>query len=103
MTVEEQARAFLAMTLCGALLGVVYDALGLLRRGRLMTAAADLLFGVMAAAAVITAALMLCCDAYRYYTLLGVCAGFATYQCSIGTFVRFLKGRAKNLSNNAKN
>ena len=56
MTVTDQARAFLAMALCGALLGAVYDALGALRRGRLLTAAADLLFGVLAAvlAALIT-------------------------------------------------
>ena len=46
MTVTDQARAFLAMALCGALLGAVYDALGALRRGRLLAAAADLLFGV---------------------------------------------------------
>ena len=48
MTVTDQARAFLAMALCGALLGAVCDALGALRRGRLLTAAADLLFGVLA-------------------------------------------------------
>ena len=103
MTVTDQARAFLAMALCGALLGAVYDALGALRRGRLLTAAADLLFGVLAAAAVIAAALALRCDAYRLYTLLGVGTGFALYQCSIGTTVRFLKGRFRKLSEKAKN
>ena len=103
MTVTDQARAFLAMALCGALLGAVYDALGALRRGRLLTAAADLLFGVLAAAAVIAAALALRCDAYRIYTLLGVGTGFALYQCSIGTTVRFLKGRFRKLSEKAKN
>ena len=102
MTVTDQARAFLAMALCGALLGAVYDALGALRRGRLLAAAADLLFGVLAAAAVIAAALALRCDAYRLYTLLGVGAGFVLYQCSIGTTVRFLKGRFKKLSEKAK-
>ena len=102
MTVTDQARAFLAMALCGALLGAVYDALGALRRGRLLAAAADLLFGVLAAAAVIAAALVLRCDAYRLYTLLGVGAGFALYQCSIGTTVRFLKGRFRKLSEKAK-
>lgn len=102
MTVMDQARAFLAMALCGALLGAVYDALGALRRGRLLTAAADLLFGVLAAAAVIAAALALRCGAYRLYTLLGVGAGFALYQCSIGTTVRFLKGRFRKLSEKAK-
>lgn len=103
MTVTDQARAFLAMALCGALLGAVYDALGVLRRGRLLAAAADLLFGVLAAAAVIAAALALRCDAYRIYTLLGVGTGFALYQCSIGTTVRFLKGRFRKLSEKAKN
>ena len=102
MTVMDQARAFLAMALCGALLGAVYDALGALRRGRLLTAAADLLFGVLAAAAVIAAALALRCGAYRLYTLLGVVTGFALYQCSIGTTVRFLKGRFRKLSEKAK-
>ena len=95
--------ALFAVHLCGALLGAVYDALGALRRGRLLTAAADLLFGVLAAAAVIAAALVLRCDAYRLYTLLGVGAGFALYQCSIGTTVRFLKGRFRKLSEKEKN
>ena len=102
MTVMDQARAFLAMALCGALLGAVYDALGALRRGRLLTAAADLLFGVLAAAAVIAAALVLRCDAYRLYTLLGVDAGFALYQCSIGTTVRFLKGEIQKVVRKSK-
>ena len=103
MTVTDQARAFRAMALCGALLGAVYDTLGALRRGRLLAAAADLLFGVLAAASVIAAALTLRCDAYRLYTLLGVGTGFALYQCSIGTTVRFLKGRFRKLSEKAKN
>lgn len=102
MTVGEQARAFLAMALCGALLGAVYDVLGVLRHGRLLTAAADLLFGLLAALGVIAAALALRCDAYRLYTLLGVCAGFGLYQCSIGTFVRFLKGKIRNMANREK-
>lgn len=103
MTVDEQARAFLAMALCGALLGAVYDALGVLRRGRLLTAAADLLFGVLAAAGVIATALTLRCEAFRLYTLLGAGTGFALYQCSIGTAVRFLKGKFKKMSEKVKN
>ena len=51
----------------------------------------------------IAAALTLRCDAYRLYTLLGVGTGFALYQCSIGTTVRFLKGRFRKLSEKAKN
>ena len=57
----------------------------------------------ISALAVIAAALALRCDAYRLYTLLGVGAGFALYQCSIGTTVRFLKGRFRKLSEKAKN
>ena len=102
MTVGEQARAFLAMALCGALLGAVHDVLGVLRHGRLLTAAADLLFGLLAAAGVIAAALTLRCDAFRLYTLVGVGAGFALYQGSIGTIVRYLKGRFRKLSEKAK-
>ncbi len=102
MTVAEQARAFLAMALCGALLGAVYDVLGVLRCGKLLTAAADLLFGVLTAGAVIAAALALRCDAYRLYTLLGVSTGFALYQYSLGTGVRFLKGKLKGLSEKVK-
>lgn len=102
MTVEEQARAFLAMALCGAMLGAVYDVLGVLRRGKLLTAAADLLFGVLAALGVIATALTLRCEAYRSYTLLGAAAGFALYQGSIGTIVRFLKEKFKELSKKAK-
>ena len=49
------------------------------------------------------AALALRCGAYRLYTLLGVGTGFALYQCSIGTTVRFLKGRFRKLSEKAKN
>lgn len=103
MTVIEQARAFLAMALCGALAGAVHDMLGVLRRGRLLTAVADLLLGVLTALAVIAAALALCCEAFRLYTLLGVCAGFALYACSLGTIVRFLRGKVRRLSNHAKN
>lgn len=103
MTVGEQARAFLTMALCGALLGAVYDTMGVLRRGKLLTAAADLLFGPLAALGVIATALVLSCDAYRLYTLLGVCAGFALYHCSIGTIVRFLKGKIRRLAKKEKN
>lgn len=103
MTVAEQARAFLAMGLCGALLGAAYDALGLLRRGRFLTSAADLLFGLLAPLGVIATALALTCDAYRLYTLLGVCAGFALYQGSIGTIVRFLKGKIRRVAKKEKN
>lgn len=103
MTVPEQARAFLAMALCGALLGAAYDALGVLRRGALLTGAADLLFGVLGAGMVIAAALVLLCEACRLYTLLGVAAGFALYQSSVGTLVRFLAKKARGLTKQTKN
>lgn len=103
MTVGEQARAFLAMALCGALLGALYDALGVFRRGRFLTALADLLFGPAAALGVIATALFLRCDAYRLYTLLGAAAGFALYQGTIGTIVRFLKRRIVKPAKKEKN
>ena len=103
MTVAEQGRAFLAMALCGMLLGALYDALGMLRRGRLLTAAADLLFGPLAALGVIAAALVLRCDAFRLYTLLGVAAGFALYQLTIGALARLLGRKFANLSNDVRN
>lgn len=52
MSPAEQARAFLAMALCGVLCGAAHDALAALRCmtgvGRRMTAAADVLLGVFA-------------------------------------------------------
>lgn len=102
MTLQEQGRAFLVMALCGALLGTAYDMLGVLRRGKLLTAAADLAFGPLAALGVIAAALYLRCEAFRLYTLLGVAVGLTIYFCSIGTFVRFIGAKMKNMSNYLK-
>lgn len=103
MTVQEQGRAFLMMALCGVLLGAAYDMLGLLRRGRLLTAAADLAFGPLAALGVIGAALYLQCEAFRLYTLLGVAAGWTIYFCTIGTIVRLIGAKLKNISGNLRN
>lgn len=103
MTVQEQGRAFLAMMLCGVLLGAAYDMLGLLRRGRLLTAAADLAFGPLAALGVICAALYLQCEAFRLYTLLGAAVGFTIYFCTIGTFVRFVGAKMKDVCGNLRN
>lgn len=97
MTVGEQVRALLAMALCGALLGCAYEVMGLLRRGPVTTAAADVLFGLLAAAAVIATALAIRCEAFRLYTLLGTVGGFGLYEGTIGTAVRALKAHTVSL------
>jgi len=92
MTPEEQARVFLAMVLCGAALGAVYDALLLLRRwllrGRAWRSALDVLFGLLCAAGVIVAALRLRTEAFRWYVLLGTAAGMGLEQISLGVLLR---------------
>lgn len=90
MTVAEQARAFAAMLLCGACTGAAHDALAVFRKNRFGAAGADLLLGLFLAAAVIGAGMLLGCDPFRLYTLLGVCLGFAIYMLSLGTIVRVL-------------
>ena len=91
MTVSDQARVFAAMMLCGACAGAMHDALALLRKNVFCTAAADLVLGLFLAAAVIGAGLLLGCDPFRLYTLLGVSLGFAIYMLSLGTIVRVLR------------
>lgn len=103
MTVAEQARAFLAMALCGAALGAADDVLALFRRGAALTALADIGLGLLAAAGVIAAALVLQCEAFRLYVLLGVACGFALYRASLGTIVRFLAKRIGKLSKKVAN
>ena len=98
MTPAEQARAFLAMALCGGLLGAAYDLLGIVRRGPWRTALADVAFGLCTALGVIATALVLRCEAFRLYVLLGVLAGFGLYTCSWGIFVRFLTKRVGGLA-----
>lgn len=90
MTVADQLRAFAAMMLCGACTGAAYDLLALFRRNALCTAAADLLLGLILSAAVIGAGILLGCDPFRLYTLLGVGLGYAAYMLSLGTIVRIL-------------
>lgn len=87
MMVFEQAQVFGAMVVCGAVLGGVYDALGLLRRGAAVHAC-DLLFGVLAAAGMIGAALWLRADAFRLYAFAGVLTGFGLYMLTIGMMIR---------------
>lgn len=102
MSPAEQARTLLAMALCGAALGVVYDALRLLGRvlpgGRITEGALDLCFGVVCAAGIAAAALRLQVEAFRWYTLLGALLGMALYRASLGAALRralFLGGRLR--------
>ena len=101
MTVWEQARIFAAMALCGASVGVAHDVLSMMRRGRALTACADILLGVLMAAGVIGTALVLQCDAFRLYVFLGVAAGWLLYAASLGTIVRILTERVGKLSKKA--
>ena len=103
MTVAEQTRVFLAMSLCGACIGAAHDLLAVIRRGTLLTAAADMLLGLVAAAGVIGASLLLCCDAFRLHTLLAVVIGWSIYALSLGTFVCILTGFFIGLSKKVKN
>lgn len=96
--VWEQARVLAVMTLCGACMGAVNDMLGVLRRGCVMTACMDLLLGVVLGAMVISAALVLQCDAFRIHIFAGVALGWGIYVCSLGTFVRILKEGVIELS-----
>lgn len=96
MSVWNQGRVFAAMMLCGAALGLMYDVLAFCRRGRMMTAIADLLLAPLGAGVVIAAALLLRCEAFRLFVLMGMAFGWMIYALSLGTIVRFLiKGLAK--------
>jgi len=103
MTVAEQVRVFLAMALCGACVGAAHDLLGVLRRGMLLTAAADMMLGLIGAVCVIGAALLLRCEPFRLHTLLGVIVGWAIYASSLGTIVRILIKTLIRLSKKATN
>lgn len=103
MTVAEQARAFAAMVLCGAATGLLHDLLALLRRNPYFTAAADLLLGIGCALEVIAAGLLLSCDPFRMYTILGVGTGWAVYHASVGICVRILMSFFIELSKNVGN
>lgn len=103
MSPYDQARVFLAMMLCGAGLGAAYDLLSLLRQGRMLTVLADLLLGLLCAAGVVGAALLLRCDPFRLYMFAGVMLGFAIYMLSLGTIVRILKKSFIKLSKKVAN
>ncbi|MGN0995639.1 MAG: spore cortex biosynthesis protein YabQ [Candidatus Ventricola sp.] len=95
MTVADQARVFLAMALCGVLLGAAYDALAPLRKGPL-TVAADLLFGALCALGMIAVALRMEAEPLRLYAFAGVLAGGALYLATIGTIVRKMSEYVRN-------
>lgn len=98
MTVTEQAQLFWAMMICGAALGAVYDGLGglrlLLGGGAVSAAAADILFGLLCAGAMIAAGLQLQQDPFRLYAFAGAAAGFAVYMTTLGTIVRYLRRKS---------
>ena len=93
MTVPaQQLRVFLAMALCGAALGMAYDALGWVRKILLRKEASgalgDLLFGALCAGCIIFMALHLRTDAFRGYTLLGAGLGMGVYAITLGRILR---------------
>lgn len=102
MTVAQQGRMFAAALLCGICIGMANDLLGVLRRGFLMTAAADLLLGAAAAACITGAGLRHGCSSFRLHVFLGAAAGWALYSVIIGMNVRFLRRKCLSLSKKVK-
>lgn len=102
MTVADQARVFLAMTLCGAALGALYDVLSPLRRG-VLTGAADLLFGALCALGMVLAALIMEAEPFRLYAFAGALLGGALYAASIGTIVRKVSGAVRKRRKKRRN
>ena len=94
MTALEQARAFAAMAVCGALGGAVFDAGMLFRRaahaGRLAVSVMDILFGVAMSMAVTMTALHLRIEPFRLYVLLAVGLGLALWRVSVGAGIRHM-------------
>ena len=99
MTVQQQAHVFGVMLLCGACIGLTHDLLAVCRRSAATAGAADLLLGLLAAAAMIGAGLALRCDPFRLYAFAGVAAGWTIYAASLGRIVRFLMRKFMRLSN----
>lgn len=96
MTVAEQGRVFLAMTLVGAGLGCLLQALMMLcravRAGALLRGAAELLFGPCCAAGIIGGALKMQTEAFRWYVFAGVLAGMLIYGATLGALVGWFAG-----------
>ena len=79
-------------------MGAAFDLLGMLCRHAWMRNAGDLFLGVFGAAGVIAAALVLRCEAFRMYTLLGVASGWVIYAVTLGWIVRILRRKFMKLS-----
>ena len=94
MTVAEQARVFLAMALCGAACGALYDALAALRfvlhAGPVLTGLLDLIYGPVCALGMIAVGLALQAEAFRLFAFAAVALGMTLYACTIGTSVRIV-------------
>lgn len=94
MTVGEQAVVFAAMTAGGAALGMLYDALALVRRalcaGSVVTGMLDAGYGLCCGAGVAILALCLRAEAFRLYVFLGTALGWVLYMGIIGIPLRIL-------------
>lgn len=103
MTTGDQARALLAMIICGAGAGAVHDLFFMIRRGMLLTMLADFLLGLFLAASVAAAGMMLACDPFRLYAFVGVIMGWMIYALTLGTIVRILTQTIGKLSKKVTN
>ena len=94
MIAREQAYAFYAMALCGAVCGAGSDGLRflarLLRMGAWAVGALDLILGIAAAAGMTTVGLYLRMDPFRLYAFAGVGCGWLLWRVSFGELGRRL-------------
>jgi len=92
-----QAQVFLSMLYAGLLIGLWYDALGLIRRalfaGRLLTATLDLVFGAGSALILIAAMLLVNYGEMRVYCLLGALCGAALYAFTLRRLLKLILAR----------
>lgn len=92
MLAAEQARAFLAMALCGFFCAAAHDAVQILARlaggGRGMEGMLDLALGAALALAVTAAGLNLRIDPARGYVFLGAALGLAVWHMTLGFALR---------------
>ena len=103
-----QAEVFLAMVLCGTLLGVVFEALRLVRIAfgstRALSAVMDSVFWLCACALIFCFLLRVNLGMLRLYTLLGIAVGWGLYEIGIAPIISFVVkslgkvwGKIKNL------
>lgn len=95
MTSQQQGHVFLMMVLCGVMLGVLYDLLGVLRSIRGLCALTDLLYGFLCAAGLTGTALYLRCEPFRLYVFAAAACGMALYGLSIGNILRKIRGNVR--------